>query len=42
VKPGGYICGHDFDRPSVAAAVRLFFPDRKIKVHGRCWIAQVP
>lgn len=41
IKPGGYICGHDYDRESVKDAVRMYFPTEKIKTHGRCWIAQV-
>lgn len=41
IKPGGYICGHDFDRQSVKDAVFKYFPADKIKTHGRCWIVQV-
>lgn len=41
VKPGGYICGHDFDRKSVQDAVWQYFGPGQVKVHGRCWIAQV-
>jgi hypothetical protein len=41
IKPGGYICGHDFDRQSVKDAVWQFFTPMQIKTYGRCWIAQV-
>lgn len=40
IRPGGYACGHDFDRASVQAAVFKFFKANKVKVFGRCWIAQ--
>jgi glycosyltransferase involved in cell wall biosynthesis len=41
VVPGGYLCGHDFDRQSVRDAVLSWFPGAQVKTHGRCWITRV-
>lgn len=40
LKPSGIIAGHDYTNsfPSVKAAVKNFFPFKKIKVIGKCWL----
>jgi hypothetical protein len=42
VVPGGFLCGHDFDRESVVAGVTALFKPERIRTHGRCWIIQCP
>lgn len=42
VRLGGYLGGHDYDRPEVCLAVTSLLDPRKITVDGRCWVYQKP
>ncbi len=41
VKPGGVICGHDYDESGVANAVGKHFNRRDVETRGRCWFVKV-
>lgn len=40
ILPTGYIGGHDYDRPEVAAGVAKFFARKDVFTEGRCWVAR--
>ncbi len=42
IKPGGILCGHDYDEPGVRSAVAKTLGADNVKTVGRCWVYQVP
>ncbi len=42
VKPGGILCGHDYDERGVFEAVNERLAAANIEIVGRCWLIHVP